>query len=162
MVEEELEDWTPDCFNDEDSNRHEDVSSQSEFDDQDVSPASHELGPKAGKSDSSDMHGNPRVHERLVDRVCLGEGGIGSVPEGGSDPIPQEDFVQVSNVVGSQHGSGPVSKENKVFFFNSDNRTRPNIHKVRIRPNCGDGRNKVIRSPSSRERPRKRPRDSGS
>ncbi|KAJ0823993.1 putative RNA recognition motif domain, nucleotide-binding alpha-beta plait domain superfamily [Helianthus annuus] len=169
-VDEELEDWMPDCFNEEDSTRDEDVSSQFVFDDQNVSPASHELGPMAGKSDCPELHGNPRVHERLVERECLGEGGNGSVPEDGersndevflSDPIPQKEYVQVSNVVGSQHGCGPSLKEKEVFFFNSDNRTRPNIHKVRIRPKCGDGRNKVIRSPSSGERPRKRPRESG-
>ncbi|KAJ0790378.1 hypothetical protein HanPI659440_Chr05g0214771 [Helianthus annuus] len=169
-VEEDLVDWIPDCLSEEEPSGDDEVSSQFVFDDQDEPSESFKPDPKEGETVSPELHGNHRVHEGSVERESLGGCGNGSGLEVGernnddvslSDHIPQEVQVQVSKEVGPLTDSGPISNVNGVFFFKSDIRTGPNKHKVRIRPRPGVVRHKEIRSPSSCERPQKRPMDSG-
>ncbi|MFS8004470.1 hypothetical protein Hanom_Chr13g01226231 [Helianthus anomalus] len=115
-----------------------------------------------GKPVSSELHGNSRMHDRSVDRENIGKGGNGSVLEGGersnddvfmANPSPQGSQTQDSKEVGSLSGSGAEVVKKGVFFFNSDNRHRPNNHKVRIRPRSGAVSQRGSRSPTPGERP---------
>ncbi|MFS7927280.1 hypothetical protein Hanom_Chr04g00307171 [Helianthus anomalus] len=170
-VEEEMADWTPECFNPDESVADEEFSSQFKFDDQHDSPVNRTEDPKEGKAKGLDLHETPHVHERSEEREIMGEGVVGSVPLGGERnnddfssvaPIPQEVLMHKSKDVGTQNGGGPgFINKNGVFYFNSEDGNRPIKHKERIRPRSVSLRQKGSHSPISGERPRKRNTDPG-